>query len=163
MHDKGSFTYPEMTETVDVRIWPLYCWPANDIQLLLVAETFYSIIMVTLKISLALFYLRIMVEPVQRSVVLIALGIAVTYGIVYFFFIVFQCGAPIQGAVFWQRFISKSCVSDSTVLGMAYSHSAINSITDLVFAALPVNVVWSSQMGIRQKILVSGIMMVGTM
>jgi hypothetical protein len=118
--------------------------------------------MIALKISLALFYLRIMVDRTQRLIIYIALAFAVTWGLTYFFFIIFQCGAPIQGATFWLRFVSKHCASNPVALGMGYTHGIINGLTDLAFATLPIHLVWNARMGLRQKTLVSCIMMIGT-
>jgi hypothetical protein len=118
--------------------------------------------MVSLKTSLALFYLRIMVDKIQRRIIFTTLAFAATFGVFYFFFIIFQCGAPIPGAVFWERFISRKCTADPVTLGIGYTHGLINACTDLVFAALPIHVVWNARMGLRQKALVSGIMIIGT-
>ena len=89
------------------------------------------------------------------------MSLSTLFGGVYFFFIVFQCGAPIQGATFWERFITKKCAPDKAVLAMGYTHALITALTDLTFAVLPIELVRKAQLTMNQKIVVGGILMIG--
>jgi hypothetical protein len=141
----------------------VYACLANLLQLLLVAETFYSVIMITLKLSLGIFFLRIMINKTQRRIIYFVVSVSVFFGTVYFFFIVFQCGAPIPGATFWQKFIGRVCAPNRAVLAMGYTHAIITALTDLTFAILPINLVRNAHMSSRQKILVGSILVLGAM
>lgn len=61
-------------------------------QWLVTAEVFYVLTMLVLKISLALFFLRIMVKRWQQKVVYVAITFSTLMSIGYFFFACFQCG-----------------------------------------------------------------------
>jgi hypothetical protein len=133
----------------------------QNLQLLLVAETFYCVVMILLKISLGIFYLRIMVDKTSRRIIYCVVSASGGFGVLYFFFIVFQCGAPIPGPTFWERFISKQCAPNAAVLAMGYTHAIITALTDLTFAILPVKMVWNSKMNVRHKFLVGTILTIG--
>jgi hypothetical protein len=129
--------------------------------MLLVAETFYSVVMICLKLSLGIFFLRIMVDQTQRRIIYFVVSLSAGFGAIYFFFIVFQCGAPIQGATFWERYISRQCVPDAAVLAMGYTHAIITALTDATFAVLPIGLVRRAKLHPRQKIVVGGILIIG--
>ena len=119
--------------------------------------------MIFIKLSLGIFFLRITVDRIQRRIIYAVIAISVSFGTIYFFFIVFQCGAPIQGATFWERFISRKCVPPSAVLAMGYTHALLNAITDVTLAVLPIGLVRKAKLHPHQKIIVGGILVIGAM
>lgn len=126
------------------------------IQLLIVAEVFYVLTMMALKAALALFFLRIIVEPWQRRVVYFNLIATTVFGIGYFFFAVFQCGV-LNGTTFWIRKLTGKCSSTALILGLGYTHALINALTDLTFVALSIPMLNKVRINYREKIIVGGI------
>jgi hypothetical protein len=121
---------------------------------LLVAESFYVVTMCALKISVAIFFTRVMVKPWQRWVVYVSVGLATAINIAYFFLIVFQCGVPNGGMRFLIRQLSKKCLTPAQFLGVSYTHGAISSVTDLIFAFLPVAILRQSKLQRRERMTV---------
>lgn len=126
---------------------------------MLVAEVFYVLTMMTLKISLAIFFLRIMVRPWQRRTIYLAVGFATLFNIGYFFFAIFQCGYPSSALVVINKRIANKCVTRSQILGLSYTHGAITSLTDIVFAFLPIAMLRSLKMNRREKVTVGLILL----
>jgi hypothetical protein len=118
---------------------------------LLVAESFYVVTMCALKISVAIFFLRITIKAWQRWTVYVSLALATTWNVAYFFIIVFQCGMPRGGMSFLTRKLSGKCITTAEILGLGYTHGVIQTVTDLVFACLPVAVMRQSKLGLREK------------
>lgn len=118
---------------------------------LLVAESFYVVTMCALKFSVAIFFLRVMVKPWQRNVVYVSVALATVMNIVYFFVIVFQCGTPHGGMWFLLQQLAQKCLTRSQFLGVSYTHGVVSSVTDIVFAVLPVVILRSSKLQAREK------------
>jgi len=110
--------------------------------------------MSTLKISLAIFFLRIMIKPWQRKAVYLAVGISTLFNIGYFFFVIFQCGYPSSAMLFLERKMSDRCISRAPILGLSYTHGAVTSLTDVTFALLPLAMLHSLRMNMRERITV---------
>jgi len=53
--------------------------------------------MIFVKLSLGMFFLRIVLQRWQQWLVKGVMAMSVVFGIAYTFFVIFQCGAPIQG------------------------------------------------------------------
>lgn len=101
----------------------------NILQLLNVAEVFYVLSLLALKISLSVFFLRLTVQLWQRRVVLVALAVSSSFSVLMFFFVVFQCGVYKNTTVFLLRRFSNQCASNSFTLGMTYTHAIITTLT----------------------------------
>ncbi|KAE9962761.1 hypothetical protein BLS_010051 [Venturia inaequalis] len=129
------------------------------VNLLNVAEIFYILSIVTVKISLAVFFLRLTVELWQRRVVLVALAVSCSFSVLMFFFVVFQCGVYDNSTVFLIRRFSNQCVSDKFTLGMTYTHGIITMLTDWAFLVLPFFVLKKSLMNRNEKTTVVLILM----
>jgi hypothetical protein len=119
--------------------------------------------MISLKISLGIFFLRIVINQVQRRIIYFIVFLSSIFGFVYFFFIIFQCGAPIHGFTFWEKYLSHKCVPDGAVLGMAYTHAIINALTDTTFAIMPYFMVWKAKLTIQQKFLIGAILTIAAL
>lgn len=83
----------------------------------------------TLKIALAVFFLRLTVQLWQRRVVLVALVISSSFSVLMFLFVVFQCGVYDNATVFLLRRLANQCASNNFTLGMTYSHAIITTLT----------------------------------
>jgi hypothetical protein len=118
--------------------------------------------MLVLKISLALFFLRIMVKPWQKRVVYVAITIATLMSTGYFFFAIFQCGYTKANAwVFFARKLSNQCITPTQIIAVSYTHGGITTLTDITFAALPLFMLRGSRMATRERWIVSFILVLG--
>lgn len=109
-----------------------------------------------LKAALAFFFLRIIVEPWQRRIVYSSLTASTAIGVVFFFYVVFQCGVP-HDTTFWMKKITGQCASKASILGLGYTHAAINALTDLTFVALAIPMLGKLRINHREKLIVGGI------
>jgi hypothetical protein len=126
--------------------------------MLLALEVFYILTIGVFKVSIGLFFVRILTEKWQRGTIYCVLVIFSTFGVVYFFYAIFQCGIP-TGSTFWQRRVANQCLSNSSGLGLGYTHGVLTALTDLIFVALPLWVVFKARLNLRERIIISGIML----
>ncbi|KIW08155.1 uncharacterized protein PV09_01088 [Verruconis gallopava] len=125
---------------------------------LMAAESFYVVTMCALKVSVSIFFLRVMIKPWQRKIVYASLLLATLINIAYFFLIVFQCGVPRGGMSFLIKQLAKKCLTPAQFLGVSYTHGAISSVTDIVFALLPFTVLRESKLRTRERATVVAIL-----
>jgi hypothetical protein len=125
---------------------------------LLVSEMFYILSMLFLKITLAIFFLRIMVSTWQRRIVYAAVGLSTTFNLGYLFFVIFQCGIPAGPSMFFIRRVTGQCTTSAQILGVSYAHAGITTTTDLIFGILPIPMLKHTTMNQREKITVSFIL-----
>jgi hypothetical protein len=129
---------------------------------MLITEHFYTIGLMTLKISLGIFFLRVMITKWQKRVIYIAILISTVFGTSYFFYSVFRCGYFSNIWVFLERRVTmEHCVTVQSGLAMGYTQSAIATITDWTFAVLPIFVLRNVHMGDREKYTVFVILSLG--
>ncbi|RDI83214.1 hypothetical protein Vi05172_g6947 [Venturia inaequalis] len=126
----------------------------------LVAEVFYLMTIMFLKISLGLFFLRVVSKKWQRKVVYATMFLSTIINIYHTVFVVFSCGSPQH---YLERMIQMKCVRKSVELGLAYEQAAVTTITDFVFALLPLPLLWNVSMDRRSKTLVGCILGLGTL
>ena len=103
--------------------------------------------------SVGLFLLRISVEKFQVWIIRIIIAGSVLFGIIYDFLIIFQC-RPLS---FWWDLNpdhTGTCLPHQTFAICGFVISALNSAADLVFAALPMFMVWKTSMNWRTRMLV---------
>jgi hypothetical protein len=100
--------------------------------------------------------------PWQKKVIHWIFIIFTTYSVGYFFFAVFQCGIT-TGGEFFEKRISGTCAKESAGLGLGYIHSILTAGTDLIYVFLPIPMINQSTLRFREKIVVGGILIVGTM
>ncbi|GAB7340459.1 hypothetical protein MBLNU457_6886t1 [Dothideomycetes sp. NU457] len=114
-----------------------------------------------LKVSLAIFFLRVVNKKWQRWVIYTSVGIYCTFGTAWLFIALFQCGNP-ANYLAAQLSPHPACLDYKTVLGpLNYLHSALNAVTDWVFAIIPIFVVRSTQMTRQARISVIAILLLG--
>jgi hypothetical protein len=118
--------------------------------------------MITLKISLAIFFLRVIVSKTQRRAIYIILTLSTTVGLAFTFFIIFQCGTPVTATLYWERRAFGECVSDRAIRGMNYTHAAVASFTDLSLTLIPIPMLLKAQISIKEKRIVGGIFAIAT-
>jgi hypothetical protein len=118
--------------------------------------------MITLKISLGLFFNRIMNEKWQKKALAITMSITLFVGIGYWLFSIFQCGIPNKGAAFWQKKLGNMCASDATAIGLGYTSGLVNAIGDVILCGLPIPVILKARLSSKEKAIISGIFVLAT-
>ncbi|KAH9213784.1 hypothetical protein DL95DRAFT_390117 [Leptodontidium sp. 2 PMI_412] len=123
-------------------------------------ELAYVLATCTLKMSIAVFLLRIAVKKSHRIILYTTSVGVMFFSIGYLLFLVFQC-SPVD--YFWNQFSGKpgSCLDPELVGAMTYAHSGLNAFADVVLAFLPVVIVSQLQMNPRTKLTVSIILSMG--
>jgi hypothetical protein len=123
-------------------------------------ESFYIVGMITLKISLSIWFYRFLQRTWQRITIIIMLVLTILIGITYFFFEIFQCGDPDKGEAWWLKKITNRCVSFEANLGIGYTHSLLNAFTDVVLVAMPTPVIWNARLRFKEKLIMFGILFI---
>lgn len=99
---------------------------------------------IVLKISLAFFFLRIIIDKSHRMVIYVLLALYTAFGLAYFGITVFRCGAPSMLA---ENTLAGKCIDLHTVIVPAsYAQTAFNGLTDWVYAMLGVMTLWRLNM-----------------
>ena len=117
--------------------------------------------MPTLKVSLGVLLLRFIMEKWQKNVVWITVVLSTVYSIGYFFVNLFQCGYFANIQEFLQKKQTNQCLGESQILGMTYTFSAVNAVTDWVLTCIPFIVLYKTHMNSKQKATVGLILILG--
>jgi len=128
---------------------------------LIVSETFYLVTVLVLKISLGIFYLRVLAKPWARKLVYASMTISTVWNFACTMFVIFQCGYPKSSMIVVQRALTGKCVSVTTDRGFGYSQAAVTTITDFVYATLPLLIVRGAGIDKREKVVVCFILALG--
>lgn len=115
--------------------------------------------MVILKISLGIFYLRLVVSRWHKVTVYVTVGIATIFGSYYFFAILFSCGLPSH---FLTNALQGKCtgtVHSRYAINMAAG--VINALSDFVLAILPIALINKACIPLPAKISASLILLLG--
>lgn len=115
-----------------------------------------------IKASIAIMLYRLSVRPAHKMILWVVTIITEVYGLFFFFLFIFQCS---PSEYFWTRLTGGegSCLDTSIVVGATYGYSALTCISDLFYSILPVLLVWSLQMGRKEKAAVVVILAMGAM
>lgn len=121
---------------------------------------FYCFSLVFLKISLAFFYLRIVIQRWQRWVIFMTVTVFTLYGLTYAFIYLFRCGLNIN-----DQLISRAegkCIPDHTLLIMTYVFGSVDTLTDFIYAFLPIYILWNSNMPLGMKFTAGFLLCIGS-
>jgi hypothetical protein len=115
-----------------------------------------------IKASIALMLLRLSVFSIHKRILWVTFVIVEVYSAFFFFIFVFQC---IPTEFFWTRYADGTgkCLNTSIVVAATFGYSAVSCAGDLIFATLPISLVWSLQMGGKEKIAVIAVLALGGM
>src|ERR1700710_2595872 len=105
------------------------------------SESFYIVGMITLKISLSIWFYRFLQKTWERITILVILFLTILIGIAYFFFVIFQCGDPDKGEAWWLKKLTHQCVSFEANMAIGYTHGLLNALTDIMLVVLPTPVI----------------------
>jgi hypothetical protein len=107
--------------------------------------------MITSKISIGLFLLRVTVNKIHRWIIYSAVLITVVCGLAFFFVTLFQC-TPIS--FFWNKQIENGmCINVDVIIGLTFFYSAVSVVSDFTFAILPFFLIWNLNMSVRTKFM----------
>ena len=128
-------------------------------------EPLYILVNMFIKLSIAVFLLRISVVTTHKVIIWITLIISEVYGLFFLILFILQCRPT---SYFWERFSPTppehgTCISVNITAGVFFGYSAVCCLTDWTLSILPGFMVWNLQMNVRTKILVAMILAVGAM
>jgi hypothetical protein len=123
---------------------------------LLAAEANYIWCMMFIKLSLGVFFLRILIERWQRLVVIIMVTVSSVVGFAYFWYILFQCGVPNAGGLtLWEKRLAQECnVNTLSTYTSGYFHNGIQVLTDVSLLLVPVPTILGMQISRKEKVIV---------
>lgn len=113
-----------------------------------------------MKLSLAAFFLRIVVENWQRRTIYIAVAVYTILGTVFLLLSIFHCGNPVH---VFRNYAAGKCIRFSIYAAFAYIQGSLNAITDWLFAFLVFFVVQKSMMPMRAKVSVYSVLAIGVL
>jgi hypothetical protein len=130
--------------------------------MLLAIETLYIATTAFFKVSLGLFFLRLLTRKWERRIIWSLIGVYSVYSFGYVFYATFQCGVP-TGDAFWTRKFFHRCGSDAVGLTLGYVHGTLTAGADLIFVILPLPAIYKSFLSRREKQVICGFLMLGSM
>jgi hypothetical protein len=123
-------------------------------------QPIYVIAIASIKISLALFLLRIAPSKFYRRGLLGMIIFLVSYTIVCLLEIFLQCT---NLEILWDPRVVTVCWEPTTLRALSYTAGGINIATDLLFAVLPIPMLWNVQIKGRVKASIICIMGLGVL
>lgn len=119
------------------------------------SEILYSITLSATKISILLFYREIFPGHRFAIVTNIVGAFVIAMGVASTLVSIFSCN-PVEG--FWDLTIPSKCIDTR----MFFIGSSVPNITsDVVILMLPMRKIWHLQMQFKQKLIVSGLFLLG--
>ena len=117
---------------------------------------------IAIKASIAVMLLRLTIIPSHKIIIYVTITLTLLYSAFFFFLFVLQCR---PSSYFWTQYTggSGTCIDPSITVKATYAYSAITCASDWIFAILPFFLVRKLQMGLRQKVVVGGILALGAM
>lgn len=134
----------------------LFAQVKRCVQLMFVAQILYAFAIALTKLSILASYLRIFPDPRLRTLIIYTAGFTVAFCIVSVLVTIFQC-SPVNAA--WEFDIPGS--SCYPYVDFLYASAAIHVLTDIIICVMPLPYFWNLQLPKKQKIIVSGLFVVG--
>lgn len=133
--------------------------PPNTAQWIIVSETFYVLTAMMVKLSLGIFFLRIVIKPWQRAMVYVVMILIALTSIFFFFFLIFLCGNPKDYLI---RYVYDQCAPRHVQNALAYVAASLGAAADWIYALIPIQIVVQANMDLHSKLSVLFILSVGT-
>jgi hypothetical protein len=115
--------------------------------------------MVFIKLSVAVFLLRIATQKRYLWTLKISMVIITIWSIAVFLFEIFQC-QPVEAQ--WDFTIENGhCASGGSFVAAAYSISVMTILSDWLYAILPIPMIWAVQMTTQKKFTVGFVLSLG--
>ena len=129
------------------------------LQNLVVYAGIYALTCTLLKISLGLFFLRIITESWQRNVIYAGITINTLYELIYVGLCTFGCGDPSR---YLLRISLQQCISISdVVIPASYVFTNLNAAMAWTMALLPITTIWNLNMPKTTKFWAYLLMLMG--
>lgn len=109
-----------------------------------------------LKISLGIFFARIVVKSWQLVLIYVTVAVTIISSMASFFYCLFRCGPNLNDYVFRQ--LANRCTAQALDRFFAYQHASFTTLSDCIFAILPIFILWNTSLGRRSKISVGVIL-----
>lgn len=125
-----------------------------------ISEVMYGPVSAMVRTSVALFLLRVSVARSHRWLIVANLTVYWLVSVVFLAFAAFQCNPP---NYFYDqvRGLSGSCMAIDVIPNVATGHSVIGGLCDIVFALLPIAMLWTVQLNKRAKVVVAVLLGMG--
>ncbi|KAF1980028.1 hypothetical protein BU23DRAFT_521907 [Bimuria novae-zelandiae CBS 107.79] len=120
------------------------------------SQASYIATVMMLKISVAIFFARIVVKRWHFTVIYATVTISCVSATAAFFYCLFRCGANLD--LYVLRQMGNLCTPRGLDRFFAYQHAAFAFFTDCVFVLLPIPVLWNTNMSRRSKFSVGFIL-----
>lgn len=127
------------------------------------SQIFYIWASALAKVAIALSLLRLAVKRVHCVILWVSIGLTIAIGLMFWLVLLLDC-RPIS--YFWDfadPAKSGTCMSERTLVEIAYIYSCFTIVCDLTLGILPSFLVWKLQMNYRTKLAVGGILSMGAM
>lgn len=111
----------------------------------------YTSSMITSKISIGMFLLRIAAKKIHQHIIYAAMCISVISGLAFFLVTLFQCN---PSPYFWNRYVPGepgSCVPSDVIIGLGFLYTSFSLLSDFTFALLPAVLIWDLKLKQRTK------------
>lgn len=120
----------------------------------------YAPLSAMVRTSVALFLLRVATNPIHRWIIIADITIVWIVGVVFLFIVLFQCSPP---SYFYDQALGAkgTCMDINVVPNAVISQSVIGAVCDLVFAGLPVAMLWNVQLNKRTKVVIALLLSMG--
>jgi hypothetical protein len=125
-----------------------------------VNEVFYLLTQIFMKLALGLFFLRVIIRKNQRRFVIGTVAFCAVINTYHILFVIFRCGDPKRLV---ESPMNENCVSNPISIALAYEQAAVSTVTDIIFAILPIPLLWNAMMDRRSKISAGVIMSLGAL
>lgn len=124
-----------------------------------ISQPIFLVAICIVKLSVGSSLLRIASTKFYRVLILSVMCFMAFYTVGCFFTIMFQCtDIRIQ----WDRTVKATCWTKTTLLGLSYTNSALNIITDLLFAiVIPTPMLWNLNVHFRTRVSLIAILGLG--
>lgn len=135
----------------------------NALKYQALATATYVLNMWLIKLSIAIFLLRIALQKRYRWTIYVSMIIITIWSLALFFWDVFQC-TPVTAQwdyTILQRDSNAECASADSVVMAAYALSVMNILSDWLYALLPIPMIWNVKMTLEAKLTVSLVLGLG--
>ncbi|CAG8960357.1 hypothetical protein HYFRA_00012431 [Hymenoscyphus fraxineus] len=123
-------------------------------------EVFYTITTLLVRLTVALFLLRLSNRALHRWIIYITTGAYTIFSIFFFFLVIFQCD-PIS--YFWGQYagMKGTCTGSKLIPSASIAQSVVAFVADWIMGLLPIHVLYGLQMNKRMKVSIASLLSLG--
>ncbi|KAF2008983.1 hypothetical protein BU24DRAFT_402303 [Aaosphaeria arxii CBS 175.79] len=127
----------------------------------IVGQATYLQTVMFVKISLGIFFARIVVDRWHLLTIYVTVGLNIVSSTASFFYVLLRCGPNLDNYVYRQ--LAWKCTPRPLDRFFAYQSASVTTVTDCVFAVLPIFMLWNATMDRRAKLSVGFILSLGAL